>query len=125
MAGGYMNSILKIDLTRMSIETMTPSASDLRAFIGGSGLGARYLHELTNPQEDAFSEGNALIFMTGPLAGTKAFSGDRFEVVTKSPLTGIYAEASCGGKFGGMLKKSGYDGVIITGKAGRPVYLII
>ncbi len=63
--------------------------------------------------------------MTGPLTGTKFFSSDRFEVITKSPLTGIYTESDCGGRWGESLKKCGLDGVLIKGKAKEPVYIII
>jgi len=63
--------------------------------------------------------------MTGPLTGTKAFSSDRFQVVTKSPLTGIFGEANAGGTWGSALKRSGYDGLIITGKSDTPVYVSI
>lgn len=63
--------------------------------------------------------------MTGPLTGTRAFSSDRFEVITISPLTGIYAEADYGGHWGEKLNKSGYDGIIVLGKAHRPLYIWI
>ena len=63
--------------------------------------------------------------MTGPFTGTKMFSSDRFEVITKSPLTGIYAESDCGGKWGEEFKKCGLDGMIIQGKSENPVRLVI
>jgi len=56
---------------------------------------------------------NVLIFMTGPVIGTKIFSSDRFEVITKSPLTCIYAESDCGGEWGETLKRCGFDGIVI------------
>lgn len=68
---------------------------------------------------------NILIFMIGPLTGTRAFFSDRFEVITISPLTGIYAEADYGGHWGEKLNKSGYDGIIVLGKAHRPLYIWI
>jgi len=77
----------------------------LEKYIGGSGLGAKLLYEYTNHQTDPLSPENVLIFMTGPFTGTKMFSSDRFEVITKSPLTGIYAESDCGGKWGEEFKK--------------------
>jgi len=125
MIPGYMGKILKVDLIKRKIESFSLDAKDAKDFIGGSGLGAKFLHEYTDAKINAFDSENALIFMTGPLAATKAFSGDRFEVVTKSPLTNCYAEASCGGQWGGMLKRTGYDGIIITGKSNSPVYLHI
>jgi len=125
MVKGYIGEILKIDLSNRKIETEILETSDLKNFIGGSGLGAKYLHKLTNGETRPFSEENALIFMTGPLTAAKTFSSDRFEVIAKSPLTGIYAESSCGGRWGGMLKRSGYDGIILTGKSDIPVFIWI
>ena len=125
MIYGYMGKILRINLSNKEIKKEDLKKEDLKKYIGGSGLGAKYLHELTGGDTDPLGEDNALIFMTGPLTGTKSFSSDRFEVITKSPLTGIYGEANCGGKWGSMLKKSGYDGIVITGKSKTPVYIQI
>ncbi len=122
---GYMGKILRVDLSTEKIDEKDLKRKDVRDFIGGSGLGAKFLYELTGPETDPLGEDNVIIFMTGPLTGTKAFSSDRFEVITKSPLTGIYAESDCGGRWGSTLKRSGYDGIIIRGKAKRPVYLWI
>lgn len=123
MLGGYTGKILDVDLTKRRV-TITPTGSwSLRSYIGGSGLGAKILFDETDEHIDPLSPGNLLIFMTGPLVGTDVFSSDRFEVVTKSPLTGIYAESDCGGHWGGKLKLAGFDGIIVRGKASSPVYL--
>ncbi|MBM3703123.1 MAG: aldehyde ferredoxin oxidoreductase family protein, partial [Actinobacteria bacterium] len=98
---------------------------DAKNFIGGCGLGTKYLHKLTDTKTDPLGENNVLVFLIGPLTGTKFFSSNRYDVVTKSPLTGIYAESNSGGKWGGVLKKSGYDGIIISGKSESPVYIWI
>ena len=66
-----------------------------------------------------------MIFATGPLTGTALFNSDRIELVTKSPLTGIFAESSAGGYWAGRFKKCGYDALIITGASATPVYLNI
>ena len=66
---------------------------------------------------DPLSEQNPLIFAVGPLTGTSAFNSNRFEVVSKSPLTGIYLDSFFGGRFGPEIKFAGYDGIIITGRA--------
>ena len=121
---GYVGKILKIDLTKNTIKDEVLEEADLKKYIGGCGLGAKYLIESTDGDTDPMGEENILIFMTGPLTNTKSFSSDRFEVVTKSPLGG-YSEANCGGKWGSMLKRSGYDGIIISGKSNNPVYIWI
>ena len=125
MSKGYMGEIVKINLSNKKVEKIILKKEVLKKFIGGSGLGAKFLFELTGPGTDPLGEENVLIFMTGPLTGTKAFSSDRFSVITKSPLTGIYTESDCGGRWGSMLKKSGYDGIIIEGISEKPVYIWI
>ncbi len=62
------------------------------------------------------SPDNPLLFLTGPLTGTRVLASGRYAVVTRSPLTGIWAEADAGGQFGSQLKWAGFDGVILPGK---------
>lgn len=125
MVNGYVGEILKINLSNSKIEKIFPEEKILRNYIGGSGLGIRFLYDLTGKDTDPLGEENVLIFMTGPLTGTRAFSSDRFQVTIKSPLTGIFGEANCGGTWGSALKRSGYDGIIITGKSKKPVFIWI
>ena len=123
MKHGYMGKLLRIDLSTKQIEIEEVEEDVARKYIGGSGLGAKILFEETSVDTDPLGPENILIFMTGPLTGTRTFSSDRFEVITKSPLTGTYAESNCGGHWGEKLKKSGYDGIIVLGKADRPLYI--
>jgi len=125
MTQGYFMKIAEIDLTTKQINYFKPKEEDLKKYIGGSGLGAKYLYDYTDHSTDPLGPENILIFMTGPFTGTKVFSSDRFEVITKSPLTGIYAEADCGGEWGEEFKKCGFDGIIIIGKSEKPVRLVI
>jgi len=94
-------------------------------FIGGSGLAAKRLWEMTGNETDPLGSENVLIFMTGPLTGTKVPLSGRHEVAAKSPLTGVYGECDVGGRWGTELKKAGFDGVVITGKSARHTYLWI
>jgi len=71
------------------------------------------------------SADNILVIMSGPATGTAAPSGGRFAVVSKSPLTGIFASSYTGGRFGLSLKRAGYDGIMVRGKSDTPVYLKI
>ncbi len=107
------------------IEEINLEEEILKKFIGGSGLGVKLLFDNTDKTTDPLSPENVIIFTTGPLTGTKVFSSDRYSVVTKSPLTGIFAEADCGGRWGESFKKCGYDGMMIKGKAEKPVYISI
>jgi len=66
---------------------------------------------------------NGLI--TGPLTGTPAIGGARYQAMAKSPLTGGWGDANSGGHFGPYLKFAGYDGVFFNGISEKPVYLLI
>jgi len=125
LAYGYFMKLAEINLTDKKNSYLNLKEKDLRKFIGGSGLGAKLLYEYTNHQTDPLGAENVLIFMTGPVTGTKVFSSDRFEVITKSPLTGIYTESDCGGEWGEALKRCGLDGIVIKGKSEKPVHIVI
>lgn len=120
---GYMGQILWIDLTRSEVRRDSLSEDWLEAFIGGSGLGAKYLYEMTDERTDPLGPENPLIFLTGPFTGTPVPLSGRHAVVSRSPLTTIFGESDVGGTWGAALKKAGYDGIIVTGRAERPVYL--
>lgn len=121
----YCNRILRIDLSTGSIET-TPLPEDVITLVlGGKGLGAWLLYTEQPAGVDPLSPGNHLIFHTGPLTGTTAPTAGRFGVTTKSPATGTYFDAYCGGYWGNMLKYAGYDALIITGAAQNPVMIVI
>ena len=83
------------------------------------------LTDEVDPKVDALSADNKLIFAPGPLTGTFAPSTGRYDVVTKSPLTGAIAASNSGGSFGPEVKFAGYDCSIFEGKAAKPVYLWI
>jgi len=123
MASGYMGFLARIDLTNRNVSVEIPDNELLQRFVGGSGVGASILYSETGPETDPLGPENRLIFLTGPLTGTPVLSSNRFEVVTKSPLTGLYTEANCGGFWGESLKRSGFDGLIIVGSSSTPVYL--
>ncbi|MDI3502993.1 MAG: aldehyde:ferredoxin oxidoreductase [Archaeoglobi archaeon] len=124
---GYMGKLLRVDLTRKEVKEEELKEELARKFIGGSGLAAKILYdELPDPAGvDPLSPENILIFMTGPLVGVKVPNSGRHSVCAKSPLTGIWGEANSGGTWGVEFKKTGYDGIVITGKAEKPVYLWI
>lgn len=122
---GYMGAILRINLSTRKVARDVLDMSIARRFIGGSGAAAYYLARETQPELDPYSPDSPLIFMTGPFTGTLVPTSGRFAVVAKSPLTGIWGESDAGGHWGGMLKRAGYDGVVVVGNSPTPVYLWI
>ena len=124
MSGAYMNRYLSVDLSTGETAEGPLDPAMLEMFVGGKGLGLKLLSDLA-PTVDPLSPDNPLIFMTGPLTGTLVQTSARSAVVTKSPLTNGFLDSHAGGHFGPMLKRTGYDYVIIRGKAKSPVYLNI
>jgi aldehyde:ferredoxin oxidoreductase len=121
----YMGKILRVDLNTGALQDEALDEAFARAFVGGSGLAARYIFDQVDKDTDPLGPQNPLVFMTGPLVGTAMPSASRFSVCAISPLTRIWGEANSGGFFGHMLRAAGYDGLIITGKAASPAWLSI
>jgi aldehyde:ferredoxin oxidoreductase len=120
---GYMGKILRVDLTKGRVEAEKLDEKMAGKFIGGSGLATKILHDETGAQTDPLGPENRLIFMTGPFAATPVITSGRHHMVTKSPLTGAYTESDSGGTWGPYLKRAGFDGIVVTGKSSKPVYL--
>ncbi|MBN2381697.1 hypothetical protein JXQ70_02330 [bacterium] len=124
---GWMGKLLRIDLGRAKYE---PDQTErfARDYVGGRGLAARIAWDEIRPGTGAFSEQNALMIMTGPLTGTSAPYSGRTTVCSLAPQgypREWYTRSSFGGHWGPALKYAGWDGLIITGRADRPVYILI
>jgi len=122
---GLMGKILRVNLAKESILQEDIPEDMARKFLGGRGLATKYLFDELEPGADPLGPENKLIFMSGLLTGTPSPSASRYSIVTKSPLTGIWAQSSSGGRWGVDLKHSGFDGIIFEGASEKPVYLII
>jgi len=122
---GYMNRILCVDLSRGQVWDEPLDEGLARLFVGGSGLAARMLYDMVSADTDPLGPDNPLLFMTGPLVGTAMPSAGRLSVCALSPLTGIWGEANTGGFVGPELRFAGYDGIVVTGQAERPLWLSI
>ena len=122
---GYVNKVLRINLTNSEIKKENLSEEIKKDYIGGSGLGIKYLWDEVPPNTDPLSPANKLIFATGPLTGTDIESSGRAVVVSKSPLTGIFGDAHSGSEWGPALKTAGFDALIIEGTSKKPVYIFI
>jgi len=120
-----MGKVLLVDLSKGELKDEVLDEKLCRDFIGGYGIGARYLFTQQKAGVDPLGPDNILGILTGPLTGTAALSGTRYTVVGKSPLTGTWGDANSGGDFGPYLKFAGYDGIFFTGISAKPVYLFI
>ncbi len=121
---GYAGSILRVNLTTGDIsQTSSEKYADL--FIGGRGLAAKIYWDEVPPEIDAYDPENRLIFATGPVTGVTRCAGSRWQVCGKSPIHNLFSYCNLGGAWGAQLKFAGYDGLVIHGKADKPVYLQI
>ncbi len=125
MIGGFWGKLLRVNLSNSTIVEEEIPEEKMKMYLGARGLGSKYLVDEVDPNVDPLSPENKLIFAPGPLSGTTAPTGGRYDVITKGPLTGTIAASNSGGFFGAELKFAGYDMVIIEGKAEKPVYLSI
>ncbi len=118
-----MQPILIVDLsTHETREFVVPEDWE-RDYLGAASLGARILFDLLTPEVDPFSPQAPLLFLTGPLTGTAGPAVGRFVVCGRSPATGLWTESNCGGFWGTELRRTGFDGLLVTGQAEKPVYL--
>jgi len=120
-----MQPILTVNLSTREIDIFNIPADWVRDYLGGSSLAPRILYEELTPDLDPLSPEAPLLFLNGPLTGTAGPAVGRFVVCSRSPATGLWAESNCGGFWGPELRKAGYDGLWVSGRADHPVYLWI
>ncbi len=125
MSYAYNGRLLRVDLTTRRWKVETIDEDVVQKYLLGSGLAAKLFFDTVDPSLDALDPASPLIFMTGLLTGTIVPTSSRSVVCGRSPLTGIWNEAGLGGYWGAELKFAGYDGIIVTGQADKPVYLWI
>ena len=122
---GWHLKILRVNLTTRKVTTEDVDPKIARDYLGGRGWAIHYLYKEMDPMADPLGPENMLIFATGPLTATPAPTGNRYMVVTKSPLTGALAHSNSGGEFPTWMKRTGFDMFIFEGKASEPVYVLV
>ena len=120
---GYVEKVLRVDLTHRTIKKESLDEKLIRHFVGGRGLNSKILYDEVKPGIDPLGSDNKIIISAGPCNGTIVPGSCRFTVTSKSPMTGILGDSNAGGFFGVELKYAGYDAIIIEGKSDKPVYL--
>jgi aldehyde:ferredoxin oxidoreductase len=122
---GLNNKVLEINLSQEKLTENPIPEEVLEKYIGGRGLGVKLLSEKLPVNIDPLNSNNLLIFTTGPFGGTTVPTNGRFSLVTKSPLTNGIFFSNSGGSFGVVMKRCGYDGILIQGKLKQPGYILI
>jgi aldehyde:ferredoxin oxidoreductase len=122
---GYAGKLLRVDLSNEKITDENLDEETARKYVGGTGLGAKYLYEEVPAGVEWSDEDNRMIMATGPVGGTRMGGSGTFSVVTKGPLTNGAVATQANGFFGTFLKFSGFDGIILKGKAKKWTYLYI
>ena len=125
MPYGYHGRVLHVNLTTGSITVEEPDERFYRRYMGGSAMGLYYLLKNTPPGTDPLGPENTLALMVSPLTGVPISGQSRMTATTRSPLNGMVGDSQCGGFWPAEFKFTGFDGVVIWGRAERPVYLWI
>ena len=122
---GYHGRFLDVDLGAGTTKDLPLSEDDLKKYIGGATLAAALVYDRVSKNQDPLSPENPLVFSTGPFTGSAIPMVSRYAACGVSPLTGYWGESTSGGNFPFRLKGSGFDGIIITGRSEKPVYLFL
>ena len=122
---GVNGKILWVNLEDASFREEVIPEEIYRKYLGGYGLGAYILNREMSGSEDPLGPKNILGVMSGIFNSHGVPLGGRLEIVAKSPATGTWGDANCGGKFGPELKNSGFDAIFFRGISKDPVYLKI
>lgn len=121
----YTGKVLWVDLTHGTFLEESLPDEIYRKYLGGIGLGAALLYREMPPGADPLGPDNILGFLPGLLTGAGSFFTGRWMAVGKSPLTGTWGDANCGGTLSLAIKQCGYDGIFFKGISANPVYLVI
>ncbi len=125
MAFGYQGKVLKIDLSEQRFSIEKPAKDFYRKYLGGSALGVYYLLREMPPKCDPFSPQNTLVLALSVLTGVPISGQSRMTAAAKSPLTETVGDSQCGGFWPAEMKFSGFDALVIKGKAPSPLYLYL
>ena len=123
MSKGYMGKILWVDLSKGEIREEVIPDEIYESYLSGMGLAAYLLYNRIPAGADPLGPDNILGFVSGLLTATGSLFSGRWMVVGKSPLTGTWGDANCGGNLSPAIKRCGYDGIFFIGISEKPVYL--
>ena len=121
---GYAGKFLEVDLSDETIKEIKFPDETLRDYIGGRGLAAKVLWDRFGDhweEVDPLGPENLLTVFTGPMTGY--FPGGRLSISGKSPQSNGIVGSTIGSEVSIELRTAGYDGIIFSGRAEKPVYL--
>jgi len=121
---GQMGKVLIVDLSSSSIEEKAIAPEVYSLWIGGMGLAVHLLSDMIPAGADPLGPDNVLAFLPGRLTGSGAVMTGRWMVCTKSPLTGGWGDANCGGTLSPAIKRCGWDAILFKGIAAKPVRFV-
>jgi len=122
---GYGGRICFVDLTTGTARVESVSEAMARSLVGGNGFAARLLLDHVPAGIDPFDPANAVVFAVGPVTDTTVPGNSRACVAAKSPLTGLFFDSTFGGRFPATMKRTGFDTLVVTGRAAAPTYLLL
>ncbi len=125
MSRGCFGRLLEVDLGEGTCRERSLEPGLYERFLGGSGLAARLLWDELDPARDPLDPASPLYFVNGLLAGLPVPAACKLSVCGISPLTGIWNESAVGGDWAARFRHTGFDGLIIRGRAAHPVYLLV
>lgn len=122
---GYAGKVLKIDLNTKTTSLYPWTDEERKMYLGGKVMAAKILYDLKAYDVEPLSAENIVVVSTGPFTNTGAPASSRFNVSTISPLTNLIVSSNCGGNFGLMLKKTGYDALVLIGACDEKTHIEI
>jgi aldehyde:ferredoxin oxidoreductase len=122
---GWNGRLLRVDLTEGKAVPQKYEAEFAKTYLGGRGFAAKILWDQLKPGIDPLSPENLLVLAAGPLTAFSLPSSGKLLVAAKSPLTGGYGDGNMGTQAAVQMRRAGYDGIIISGRASKPTILFI
>lgn len=122
---GLHGRYLRIDVGTGLGRPVALDEAVLRAFLGGVGLGAWLVAHETPAGLDPLGAEAALAFVFSPLVGSALTTSAKFAVTAFSPLTGRFCDALCSSHFALAGKRTGFDALVLTGRADGPSIVLV
>lgn len=122
---GVWNKVLRVDLSRGTCQAETIPDAIYEYFLGGEGLGAYFMWRESPRGTLPFDPANCLTFAAGTLNGIAQSGAGKWATTAISPSVYLNAGSAATASFGIEMKATGYDAIVVTGRAEKPVYLVV